>query len=79
MFSSMPLSVCLYAWCGGCANCGSFVHALFVFGALVVAVRKLRQGYNTWRFPTGQLTFEFTIKVLRQEDGRDEEALVPQA
>ncbi|GES61982.1 hypothetical protein PMG11_05383 [Aspergillus terreus] len=57
----------------------AFVHALFVFGALIVAVRKLRQGYNTWRFPTGQLTFEFTIKVLRQEDRRDEEALIPQA
>ncbi|KAL5358294.1 hypothetical protein BJX96DRAFT_39407 [Aspergillus floccosus] len=56
-----------------------FVHALFVFGALVSAVRIVRLGYRTWRFPTGQLTLEFAIKVLRPEEMRDEEALVPQA
>ncbi|OOQ84318.1 hypothetical protein PEBR_34190 [Penicillium brasilianum] len=54
------------------------IHALFVLRALVSAVRYLRQGCSTWRFPTGQFTFEFTVKVLRQEEGRNSELLAPQ-
>ncbi|KAJ5875241.1 uncharacterized protein N7473_012588 [Penicillium subrubescens] len=56
------------------------VHALFVLRALVSAVRKIRQDSSTWRFPTGQITVEFTIKVLRQEErmNSEREPHVPQ-
>ncbi len=46
---------------------------LTLLGMRIVAIFRTicgrRETWGSWRLPTGQLTFEFTIKVLRQERG----------
>ncbi|KAF7118009.1 hypothetical protein CNMCM5793_007378 [Aspergillus hiratsukae] len=44
------------------------LHLVFFICDVVLGVKSLRQSTVGWRFPTGQFTVEFTVKVLRQRD-----------
>ncbi|GFF29176.1 low-affinity potassium transport protein [Aspergillus lentulus] len=44
------------------------LHLVFFICDVVLGVKRLGQYSGGWRFPTGQLTVEFTVKVLRQRD-----------
>ncbi|TPX07251.1 uncharacterized protein E0L32_010845 [Thyridium curvatum] len=45
----------------------SLVHLILLVMRTVAAFRARRGTQTRWSIPTGQLTFEFTIKLLRQE------------
>ncbi|RAO67242.1 uncharacterized protein BHQ10_003254 [Talaromyces amestolkiae] len=44
------------------------IHLVFFICDVVLGVQRLRQNGLGWRFPTGQFTVEFTVKVLKQRD-----------
>jgi hypothetical protein len=44
------------------------LHLVFFIWDVVLGVKILWQNGVGWRFPTGQFTVEFTVKVLRQRD-----------